>query len=84
MISKPISVVIPVFREAAGWLGDRSSNRLLLTEHDFEPCFSPDDAAALGYVHRRYWFLVSPDSIRPDCRGKGELDDPVTYRPPDD
>jgi hypothetical protein len=38
----------------------------------------------LGYVHRRYWFLVSPDSIRPDCRGKGELDDPVTYLPPDD
>ena len=71
-------------REAARWLGSRSSHRLLLTDQDFETCFSPDGAVPLGYVHRRTWYLVGPDSVQSDCGGFNDSDDAIQYHPPAD
>ncbi len=67
--------------EAAGWLGSRPSNRLLLTDEDFEPCFSPDDAIRLGYAHRRQWFLIGPDAVQSACSGGSGTTGLVLYTP---
>jgi len=67
--------------EAADWLGSRLSNRLLLTDEDFEPCFSPDGAIPLGYAHRRHWFVIGPDAVEPGCSSGSDSTGVVRYTP---
>ena len=54
--------------DASAWLG-QAPNRVLLAPEEYRDwCFRGDSGVRLGYAHRRYWYLLGAEALRPECR----------------
>ena len=57
--------------DAAAWL-NRAPGRLLLAPEEYRSwCFRNESGLLLGYAHRRNWYLLEPQALRPECRLEG-------------
>ena len=56
--------------DASAWLGAAPGRRLLAPEEYRDWCFTSGAGARLGYAHRRYWYLLSAEALRPECQGQ--------------
>ena len=54
--------------DAAAWLNGAPGRVLLASAEYRNWCFTGESGVLLGYAHRRNWYLLSPDSLRPECR----------------
>ena len=57
--------------DAAAWL-NAAPDRLLLAPEEYRSwCFRNESGLLLGYAHRRNWYLLEPEALRPECRIEG-------------
>ena len=54
--------------DASAWLGAAPDRMLLAPEEYRSWCFTGDAGIRLGYAHRRYWYLLEAEQLRPECR----------------
>ena len=65
--------------DASAWLR-AAPERMLLAPGDYRSwCFRNDSGIRLGYAHRRYWYLLGPEMLRPECRAEGAPQRIVRY-----
>ena len=57
--------------DAAAWLSEAPGRMLLAPEEYRTWCFRNESGVRLGYAHRRYWYLLGAEMLRPECRGQG-------------
>ncbi len=54
--------------DAAAWLNG-APGRLLLAPEEYRAwCFRNESGLPLGYAHRRNWYLLKAEMLRPECR----------------
>ncbi len=53
--------------QAAAWLSEDGSRRLLMPVEHRGECFVRDSGVALGHAHRRDWTLLAPDDLSGAC-----------------
>ncbi len=70
-------------REAAAWLSEDESHRLVLPQALVEPCFDQSHLRSLGLAHRQHWLLAEPSSVLPGCTGHSSAVErnPIQYEP---
>jgi len=54
--------------DAAAWLNSAPGRLLLAPEEYRSWCFGNESGTLLGYAHRRNWYLLGPEMLRPECR----------------
>jgi len=54
--------------DAAAWLNGAPGRLLLAPEEYRSWCFGNESGTLLGYAHRRNWYLLGPEMLRPECR----------------
>ena len=54
--------------DASAWLGEAPDRMLLAPEEYRNWCFTGNSGVRLGYAHRRYWYLLGAEKLRPECR----------------
>ena len=54
--------------DASAWLAGAPGRMLLAPEEYRNWCFTGDSGVRLGYAHRRYWYLLGAEELRPECR----------------
>lgn len=54
--------------DASAWLSAAPGRALLAPEEYRSWCFRSQSGIPLGYAHRRRWYLLAPEMLRPECR----------------